>query len=107
MEKFILDVLGPYATAFFLVPLVVVVVLRHAIRKRHIVALVAACVLGFLGFFAALLWGIAAYDGMQAVGPYQGFLRVLAGVAVASGAAVGYAFILKSFGLASLGGDAD
>ncbi|MBP6626335.1 MAG: hypothetical protein KA187_02850 [Arenimonas sp.] len=46
----------------------VVVFLRHRIRKRHIVAL-------------------------------------LAGVAVACGAAIGYAFILKSVGLASLESD--
>ena len=32
-------------------------------------------------------------------------MPMLAGVAVASGAAVGCAFILKSFGLPSLGGD--
>ena len=49
-----------------------------------------------------MLWGIAAYDGTQALEPYHAVLRVLA---VASGAAVDYAFILKSFGLASLGGD--
>ena len=105
MEKFILDFLGPYAAACFLVPLVIVVLLRHALRKRHILGLVAACVLSFLGFFAALLWGIAAYDGTQALEPYHALLRVLAGVAVASGASVGYFFILKSLGLASQGDD--
>lgn len=67
MEQFILDVLGPYATAWLLVPLVIVVVLRNVLRKRHILFLLATCVLSFI-------------------------------------AAVGYAFILKSLGLASLAG---
>lgn len=105
MEKFLLDFLGPYAAACFVVPLAVVVFLRHRIRKRHIVALLAASVLGFLGFFAVLLWGIAELDGSQPVAPYHAVLRVLAGVAVACGAAIGYAFILKSLGLASLESD--
>mgnify|MGYP003519656993 CR=1 FL=1 len=105
MERFLLDFLGPYAGACFLVPLAVVVWLRHRIRKRHIVALLAACVLGFVGFFAALLWGVTWFDGSQSAVPFQALLRVLAGVAVASGAAIGYFFILKSLGLASLESD--
>jgi hypothetical protein len=105
MEELLLDYLGPYAGACFLVPLAIVVFLRHRIRKRHILALLAACVLGFVGFFAALLWAVPWYDGSQSVAPFQVLLRVLAGVAVASGAAIGYFFILKSLGLASLESD--
>lgn len=105
MDAIILGFLGPYATACLLIPLGVVVALRKALRKRHIVWLLALCVLSFLMFFAALLWGFTWYDGSQSVAGYQAVLRVIAGVAVASGAAIGYCFILKSLGLASLEND--
>lgn len=105
MEKFILDVLGPYATAWLLVPLVIVVVLRKVLRKHHILVLVATCVLSFIAFFVLLLWGVTWYDGTQSVAPFHAVLRLLAGLSVGCGAAVGYVFILKSLGLASLGGD--
>ncbi|MBX9903252.1 MAG: hypothetical protein K2Y31_02765 [Burkholderiales bacterium] len=59
MEQLILDFLGPAAA----IPMVIVALLvwrrRHAVRKGHLLALVALTAIGLVGFFAALLaaWG--------------------------------------------------
>lgn len=102
MDTFILDFLGPYTKWVMAFSLGIVVIMRKSIRKRHIVALLVATVLSFIAFFLFLLWGFVRYDGSQSLGLYHAGLRLLAGIGVGCGAAVGYCFILKSLGLASL-----
>lgn len=102
MDAFILDFLGPYTKWVMAFSLGLVVIMRKSIRKRHIVALLVATVLSFIAFFLFLLWGFVRYDGTQPLELYHAGLRVMAGIGVGCGAAIGYCFILKSLGLASL-----
>lgn len=102
MDAFILDFLGPYTKWVMALSLGFVVIMRRSIRKRRIVALLVATVLSFIAFFLVLLWGFVRYDGTQPLGLYHAVLRLMAGIGVGCGAAIGYCFILKSLGLASL-----
>lgn len=102
MEDFILGALGVYTTPVLLVSLLAVIVARRRIRKRHIVILLVLTVLGFIGFFALLLWGFTWYHGQESVVIFQATLRLIAAVTVGCGAAIGYSMSLKLFGLASL-----
>ena len=102
METFIVGSLGAYGTPVLLLSLVAVVVARRRIRKRHIVILVAITVLGFIGFFALLLWGFTWYHGQESVVIYRAALGLIAAVVVGCGAAVGYSMILVQIGLSTL-----
>ena len=58
--------------------------------------------LGFIAFFAVLLWGFTSPAGANSAALYQGSLRGIAGIVVGCGSAVGFSFILKHLGFASL-----
>ncbi len=102
MDELVLGVLGVYATPVFLLSLVAVVLARRHIRKRHILILLALTVLGFVGFFALVLWGFTWYHGQKTVVIYQAALRLVAAVTIGCGAAIGYSLTLKLLGLVSL-----
>ena len=101
MEGFILDFLGPSTNWVLGLSFAAVVLARNKIRKRHLLALVIVTVVAFISFFALLLWGVAGYEGKKSVTFLQTVLKVLAGVVVGCGAAVGFSLILKTVGLAS------
>jgi MFS family permease len=102
MDEFALDVLGIYATPVFLTSLLAVILARRHIRKRHLLILLALTVLGFIGFFALVLWGFTWYHGQKTIVLYQAALRILAGITIGCGAAIGYTLTLNLLGLAPL-----
>jgi len=103
MEDMILGFLDPYTKLVLGVSFAAVVFWRNAIRKRHIVMLLVVGVLAFIAFFALLLWSFGWYSGQKSLVVLHAVLGMLAGLFVGCSAAVGFSFILKSLGLASLG----
>jgi uncharacterized membrane protein len=102
MDGILLAFLGPFTNWILAISFAVVVLKRHSIRKRHIVILLATTVLGFVAFFAVLVWGFTWPDPGRYAALYQGLLRVIAGLVVGCASAVGFSFILKHLGLAKL-----
>ena len=105
MEAFILGSLGQYTNLVVGLALTLVVLLRKSIRKRHITVLLAIAVACFIAYFALLLWGFTWYRGQKSVAMFRAGLSLLAGAVVGCGSAIGFSFVLKSLGLASLTGD--
>lgn len=97
MHEMILAFLGPYAGWLMALSLAIVVVKRNAIRKRHIVVLLVLTVLSFVGFFALLVLGLARGHGHPQL--FQAALFAVGAIVVACSSAIGFWFILKSFGL--------
>ena len=105
MEGFILGILDPYASFVVFVALAVVVLMRKSIRKQRIVVLLVVTVTSFIAFFALLLWSFTWDDDQMSAAALQGVLKLLAAATVGCGAAIGFSFILKSLGLATIAGD--
>ena len=97
MNELILDFVGPYANWLMTLSLVLVILARRSMRKRHIVVLLTLTVVAFLAFFGVLVLGLARWRGSPEL--FQGVLFVLGAVTVGCGSAIGFWFILKSFGL--------
>lgn len=97
MNDIFLSFLGPYAGWVMALSFGFVLVKRRAIRKRDIVLLLTATVLAFVSFFVLLVLGLAYWSGNAQL--FQGVLFVLAAIAIGCGSAIGFWFILKSFGL--------
>lgn len=104
MDTFIFSWLGTYSTPLLAMAFAAVFFFRKSIRKRHIVVLLITAVTSFVGFFAVLLWGIAQNEGQKSVAVLHIALSALAATSAGTSAAVGFAFILKHLGLASLSG---
>lgn len=102
MEEILLAYLGPLTGFVMTIAFLLVLLLHKLIRKRHIVRLLIITVLSFVAFFAYLLWAFATYDGRQPQWIYNVPLTVLAALSVGCGTSIGFAFILKFFGIATL-----
>lgn len=104
MEEIIRNVLGPYTNWVMALSFGLVVLKRKALRKRHIMILLALTVAAFIAFFALIVFGLAV-RGMPPV-LFQGALFAMGATAVGCGSAIGFWFILKSVGLADEAGEA-
>jgi hypothetical protein len=102
MEEILYAFLGPLTGFVLAISFLMVLLLHKLIRKRHIVKLLIITVLSFVGFFAFLLWSFTSYSGSQPIWLYHVPLKIMAALAVGCGSAIGFAFILKSLGIASL-----
>ena len=102
MNEIIAAFLGPLTNWLLTLSLAIVILKRHAIRKRHIAILVAITALGLIAFFVVFIGGFAWPEAGRHATLYQGLLRAIAGLVVGCGSAVGFSFILKHLGFASL-----
>lgn len=103
MTDMMAEFLGPFVHPVVWASLAIVIVKRQAIRKRHIVWLVAITGLGIVAFFALLLL-LLAWRGGGGVFEilFMGLLRLIAATVIACGSVVGFSFMLKMLGLAPL-----
>jgi hypothetical protein len=104
MEDILLGFLGPYTKPLMGLTFFSVVLARKSIGKRHIVFLLIVTVLASIAFFALLLWSFTWYTGQKSLPILHFALKILAALVVCSGTAIGFSFILKSLGLATLDG---
>lgn len=97
MEAFLLELLGPYANPVMAISAAVVVWQRRRMVKRHIVWLLVLTIVGFLAFFAILVWGIRHWPASPE--SFQLLLKLIAALTIGCSSAIGFWLILKSLGL--------
>lgn len=103
MDEILLRYLGQFTAPVLAGSLALVLAFRRSIRRRHLAALAVVTGLSLLAFFGLLLAGFQMYrEGSAGGNLLHVTLVLLAGLFVASGSAVGFTLVLKSFGLAAL-----